>query len=69
MFGSAPNSKGCRVIPGCGVIQGDGINIVTLAALTKAVKEAGFSAENVAYGMGGGLLQKVGCFRGIKRLT
>lgn len=59
MFGSKPNGKGARVIPGCGVIQGDGINIKTLAAISHAVKEAGFCAENVAYGMGGGLLQKV----------
>lgn len=44
---------------GIGVIQGDGINIHTLAQIADAVTKAGFSAQNVAYGMGGGLLQKV----------
>ena len=44
---------------GCGVIQGDGINIKTLGEISAAVKKAGYSAQCVAYGMGGGLLQKV----------
>lgn len=59
VFGSDTNSKGYKVIKGCGVIQGDGISIKTVGAICDAVLEAGFSAENVAFGMGGGLLQKV----------
>ncbi len=39
------------------MIQGDGINIKTLAEIAQAVEKAGYSAQNVAYGMGGGLLQ------------
>lgn len=60
VFGSSLNSKGFRVINGAGVIQGDGISVSTLADISRAVLEAGYSPESVAYGMGGGLLQKVG---------
>jgi hypothetical protein len=60
VFGAEPNSHGYKVIRGAGVIQGDGISIHTLADIAAAVKEAGYSPESVAYGMGGGLLQKVG---------
>lgn len=59
IFGSDDNSKGYKVIRGVGVIQGDGININTIQTIADAVLAAGYSAQNVAYGMGGGLLQKV----------
>ena len=59
VFGAAPNAKGFKVIKGCGVIQGDGINIDGLRKILDATMDAGYSAENVAFGMGGGLLQKV----------
>lgn len=35
------------------------MNLDAIATLYAAVEQAGFSAENVAVGMGGGLLQKV----------
>ncbi|RUS22413.1 Quinolinate phosphoribosyl transferase [Endogone sp. FLAS-F59071] len=47
------------VIRGAGVIQGDGIDMTSLRAILAAVKEAGYSAQCVAFGMGGGLLQKL----------
>ena len=59
IFGADTNPKGYKVLRGVGVIQGDGINITTLAAILDAVLAAGYSAQNVAFGMGGGLLQKV----------
>lgn len=59
VFGSDTNAKGYKVLRGAGVIQGDGINITTLAKILDAVLGEGFSAENVAFGMGGGLLQRV----------
>ncbi|MEW5302022.1 MAG: hypothetical protein WDW36_004834 [Sanguina aurantia] len=59
VFGSDLNGKGFKVIRGCGVIQGDGIDITNMAKIAQAIQDAGFSADNVAYGMGGGLLQKV----------
>lgn len=39
--------------------QGDGIDINVMRDISTAVEQAGYSAENVAFGMGGGLLQKV----------
>jgi nicotinamide phosphoribosyltransferase len=41
------------------VIQGDGITATSLPPVIAAVLAAGFSIENVAFGMGGGLLQQV----------
>lgn len=57
-FGADLNSKGFKVLRGAAVIQGDGITIKKLFEIANAVEAAGFSAQNVAYGMGGGLLQK-----------
>jgi len=57
--GSIVNSKGFKIINGINVIQGDGINYQSVRKIIVAVAEAGYSATNVAYGMGGGLLQKV----------
>ncbi|KAI0244258.1 hypothetical protein L0F63_006052 [Massospora cicadina] len=59
VFGAGVNQKGYKVINGCGVIQGDGVGPATLGAILDAVLAAGFSAQNVAFGMGGGLLQNV----------
>ncbi|KAG2442447.1 hypothetical protein HXX76_002533 [Chlamydomonas incerta] len=59
VFGASRNGKGFKVIPGCGVIQGDGIDLPTMEKIAHAIEAAGFAADNVAYGMGGGLLQKV----------
>lgn len=58
-FGSVLNKKGYKVLNNVAVIQGDGINQHTIKAILKAVLDAGFSAQNVAFGMGGGLLQKL----------
>lgn len=41
------------------MIQGDGIDHIVLERIVEATMDAGFSAQNVAFGMGGGLLQKV----------
>lgn len=58
-FGSLVNSKGYRVLEHVRVIQGDGITADSLPRVLEAVLAAGYSAENVAYGMGGGLLQQL----------
>ena len=58
-FGVTINSRGYKVTNNVGVIQGDGIDIHTVKKILDAVLAAGFSAQNVAFGMGGGLLQKV----------
>ena len=42
------------------MIQSDGIDIEIMRKMCGSLEAAGFSAENITYGMGGGLLQKVG---------
>ena len=59
-FDAQPNEKGYKVLPDCiRVLQGDGINPSSMRDILVAVKDAGFSTENLVFGMGGGLLQKV----------
>lgn len=57
-FGYTTNSKGFKVLNGAGVIQGDGIDFYTLCRIADMVEAYGWSAQNIVYGMGGGLLQK-----------
>ena len=56
-FGSTINDKGYKVLNVVRIIQGDGINIDTVSAILESLKQNGFSADNVAFGMGGALLQ------------
>ncbi|MDB5968330.1 MAG: nicotinate phosphoribosyltransferase [Hydrocarboniphaga sp.] len=59
-FGHRVNSKGYRVLPDfIRVIQGDGVNLESLPRILEALKLRGIATENAAFGMGGGLLQKV----------
>lgn len=59
-FGYSINSKGYRVLdPHIRVIQGDGIDFQMLDTILYAMQQAGWSADNVAFGSGGGLLQKL----------
>lgn len=58
-FGTTLNKKGFKVINGVSVIQGDGIDINVVKKILDAALSEGYSAQNVTFGMGGGLLQKV----------
>ena len=58
-FGVEVNKKGYKITKHVGVIQGDGIDIGVIQDILKAALAEGFSAQNIAFGMGGGLLQKV----------
>lgn len=59
-FGYSTNAKGYKVLcPKIRMIQGDGIDISMEQQILEAVAEAGWSADNLAMGSGGGLLQKV----------
>lgn len=59
-FGYSVNEKGYKVLdPHVRVIQGDGINRHSLPEILETMKVAGWSADNVAFGSGGGLLQNV----------
>ena len=54
------NAYGFKVLSNVAVIQGDGICYDTIRdILEEAVIKEHFSPENIAFGMGGGLLQKV----------
>ncbi|MBU4611008.1 nicotinate phosphoribosyltransferase [Achromobacter sp. GG226] len=58
-FGHTVNGKGYKVLNHVRVIQGDGVDPDSIVAILEAVVGAGFSAENLTFGMGGGLLQRV----------
>ncbi len=59
-FGGSVNGKGYRVLdPHVRVIQGDGMNIESIGRLVDRVVAEGFAIDNIAFGMGGGLLQLV----------
>ena len=58
-FGSTINSKGYKVLNHVRVIQGDGVNEKSLVEILETVEKLGFSITNVAFGMGGALLQKL----------
>lgn len=58
-FGSTTNSKGYEVLNHVRVIQGDGVNRDSINQIERSVLKGGFSADNIAFGMGGALLQKV----------
>jgi len=57
--GHTVNKKGYKVLNGFSVIQGDGVNYSSIQDIIKSVINEKYSTANVAFGMGGGLLQKV----------
>ena len=56
-YGFITNSKGYKVFDKVALIQGDGVNIESIKEILQAMKDNGYSAENIAFGMGGALLQ------------
>jgi nicotinamide phosphoribosyltransferase len=58
-FGSTVNSKGFRVLNNVRLIQGDGVNELTIRNILGSFMALGYSADNIAFGMGGALLQQV----------
>lgn len=60
IFGYTTNAKGYKVLnPAVRVIQGDGVTPDTIKIILDRLMGRGWSAENIAFGMGAGLLQKV----------
>ncbi len=58
-FGHTINDKGYKVLDQVRVIYGDGISSPkVIESILVNAKKAGYSADNFAFGMGGGLLQK-----------
>lgn len=59
-FGLTVNDKGFKVLnPKVRVIQGDGIDYEMIGVILNKMTEAGWSTDNIAFGSGGGLLQKL----------
>ncbi|WP_245506553.1 nicotinate phosphoribosyltransferase [Rhizobium sp. PP-F2F-G48] len=59
-FGATQNRKGFKVLDRCvRVIQGDGITLADMNQILSRLEAFGYSAENITFAMGGGLLQKV----------
>ena len=58
-FGYTKNDKGFKVLNNVRLIQGDGINELTVRSILGAFTAMGWSADNIAFGMGGALLQAV----------
>ena len=56
-FGSTRNDKGFKVLNHVRIIQGDGVNPSSIEAILMNFKAHGYSADNIAFGMGGALLQ------------
>jgi nicotinamide phosphoribosyltransferase len=59
-FGGTVNDHGYKVLnPKVGVIYGDFIKYGMIDDILSAMEEAGFSTDNIVFGMGGALLQQV----------
>lgn len=60
VFGCTTNELGYKILnPAVGILWGDGIDIDGIEGILASMKNANWSAENIVFGMGGALLQKV----------
>jgi nicotinamide phosphoribosyltransferase len=57
-FGVTVNSKGFKVLNNVRIIQGDGINEDSIQDILNNLLDHTYSASNIAFGMGGALLQQ-----------
>lgn len=58
-FGYTINDKGFKVLNNVRLIQGDGVNEQTIRTILGNFLVHGWSADNIAFGMGGALLQQL----------
>jgi len=58
-FGVTVNKKGYKVLNNVRIIQGDGINEHSIQEILDNLLNHGYSASNIAFGMGGALLQQL----------
>jgi nicotinamide phosphoribosyltransferase len=58
-FGYTTNDKGFKVLNNVRLIQGDGVNELSIRSILGGFMAMGWSADNIAFGMGGALLQQV----------
>ena len=59
-LGMRTNTKGFKVLPPhLGLLQGDGMNDESIGEVLHALRSRRYSASNIGFGMGGGLLQQL----------
>ena len=58
-FGYTTNAKGFKVLKNVRLIQGDGVNELSIRSILGGFMAMGWSADNIAFGMGGALLQQI----------
>ena len=59
-FGYTTNAKGYKVLNNVRLLWGDGINQLSIQSILRVVVDMhGYSADNIAFGMGGALLQQL----------
>lgn len=58
-FGYTMTTNGYKKINNVGLLQGDGIDHMTIRSLLGKILAMGYSADNIVFGSGGALLQKV----------
>lgn len=58
-FGVSINTRGYKVLNNVRIIQGDGINEYSIQEILNNLLDHGYSATNIAFGMGGALLQQL----------
>ncbi len=56
-FGYTINKKGYKILNNVALIQGDGVSEDLIYDILSAMVDEGYSAQNIAFGMGGALLQ------------
>jgi nicotinamide phosphoribosyltransferase len=57
-FGAVVNKRGFKVLNNVRILQGDGINENSIQEILNNLLDHGYSASNIAFGMGGALLQQ-----------
>lgn len=58
-FGAVSNDKGYKVLNHVRILQGDGINRDSIREILAILQRSRYSADNIIFGMGGGLMQQV----------
>ena len=58
-FGYTENAKGFKVLNNVRLIQGDGVDQLQISSILRHMTVSKWSADNIAFGMGGALLQRI----------
>jgi nicotinamide phosphoribosyltransferase len=58
-FGHTLNDKGFKVLNNVKLVQGDGVTEEIIFQILECFEQKGYSADNILFGMGGALLQKL----------